>query len=81
MKRKKTVKQLTWNYELARGLIIEKDMTVDRVAELVGMTCPSLKQNLNGRKPSLQTVKLLAHVLGCAEKDLWTPSQKGKAAS
>lgn len=81
MKRKKTVKPPTWNYELAKSLIIEKDMTVERVAEQVGMTGPSLKQNLNGRKPSLQTVKLLAHVLGSAEKDLWTPRQKVKTAS
>ena len=78
MKRKKT---LSWNPDLVKDLMIEKDLTRERVAELIGMTTPSFTQNLNGRKPSIQTVKLLAHVLGCAEKDLWTPPQKGKAAS
>jgi len=81
MKRKKPVKSPTWNYELARTLLIEKDISRDRVAELIGMTEPSFTQNLNNRKPSIQTVKLLANVLGCAEKDLWTPVQKRKAAS
>jgi len=78
MKRKKPQ---TWNSDLARDLMIAKNLTRESVAKLIGMTEPSFTQNLNGRKPSLQTVKLLAHVLGCAEKDLLNPPARGRAAS
>ena len=71
----------SWNYELAKSLMIEKGLKRKIVAEYAKMEVDSLTQSLNGRKPSLQTIKLLSQVLGCTEEDLLNPPARGQAAS
>ena len=70
----------TWNYQHAKELMKQRGLSVDSVAESCAMTPESLAQNLFGRKPSPQTVRLLAHTLGCSEGVLLSPA-RGKKAS
>jgi predicted transcriptional regulator len=51
------------------------------VAKSVGLAYTSLTNALNGRKPGIQTIKLLSQVLKCEEEDLLYPSDSGQAAS
>jgi transcriptional regulator with XRE-family HTH domain len=59
-----------WSAEQLRARIREQGRTREWVAQRAGIKVETLTHILNGRKPSLPVIKLLAITLGCDESDI-----------
>ena len=67
--------QLMWNSELVRKRLEEEGRTTKWLADQCGLEVTTMRNVLQGRKPSLPVIKLMALRLGVKEEDLLTPSE------
>lgn len=59
-----------WNFELAKRKMKEHGRTTDWLARECGIEVTSLRNALQGRKPSLSVIKLMALKLETSEEEL-----------
>lgn len=65
-----------WNNELARQKLKDEGRTTAWLAKQCGLEVTSMRNVLQGRKPSSPVIKLMALALGLKEADLLNPSAK-----
>ena len=62
--------------ENIKRFVSENDTTLSAVARSVGISRSALYEKLDGKRPWLLVeIIRLAELMGCQEKDIWTPQE------
>lgn len=71
-----TLNKDLWDAKRAKKAISDSGFTRKHIAKELGIAVSTLTKNLNGRPPNIQTVKLLAQILGRAEDYFFTSNNQ-----